>query len=627
MSIRTFFFGKEAEIPEVQIYLTPPDQIANQTFMLNKQSQDEVETLAEPYCKFAKKNHCYVLDEEGNKSYPAITDMAFNKMKMQKTDLIELYASLNNLSNISIFYERVMDKNEQALFMRVLHNHYTSEVFANLILDKKTVTKRKGFHWTEEREPLGSLKQWYTVERIKSSDSRFIKDTYLEFKEGMYYQLLPVFFEDMMKVPVRNKLSKDEFNGLMFYSGEEAIFALIPVLSSLYDKNRISFCRRNRVASTTLKKAIKTLNMNEFFPNGNKDTSIIAATYLINCYSLYYDSHPKNHNNKPADQDMLKDMLICNNLEKNILIPMLLPQIMGFRKPQLEVCLFDKLANDILGTFVKLHDKGWIDISQFCLHVRTHSEESEENYLILHINDFNKINLVNQYNNNDVNIENFYNEITIPLIKSYIFMMAAMGFVEIAYRGVSADDKEAASCLDGLRYVRLTDLGKYALKITDEYARGTEGKGIAYFELDTENLIIKSLIDKNPYESILDSMSERISKRMYKVTYESFLNDCYNKQDIENRIALFKSYIYYTPPANWQTFFKQILDRCNPMCKMHKKYELFKLPARDKELQRIVMSDPNIRKYTLKAEDYHILVEEEYYKEFRNTLLKYGYLL
>ena len=43
--------------------------------------------------------------------------------------------------------------------------------------------------------------------------------------------------------------------------------------------------------------------------------------------------------------------------------------------------------------------------------------------------------------------------------------------------------------------------------------------------------------------------------------------------------------------------------------------------------QRIVLSDPNIRKYILKAEDYHILVEQDNYKKFCDILKKYVYLL
>ena len=114
---------------------------------------------------------------------------------------------------------------------------------------------------------------------------------------------------------------------------------------------------------------------------------------------------------------------------------------------------------------------------------------------------------------------------------------------------------------------------------------------------------------------------------MYKVTPESFLKDCNSKKDIENKIALFKDYICDAPPTNWKSFFKQMLERCNPMLKPKKKYLLLQLPAENKELQRIVLSDPKIRKYILKAEDYHILVEQDNYKKFCDILLKYGYLL
>lgn len=624
MAVQTSLWGEEKDIPEVQIYLTPSNQIEAQTYLLNKHRIDEVEALAEPYYKFAKKHRCYVLDKKGNKSYPTITDMVFNGMKMLKKDWINLYVSLNNLDNFVIFYES-MPKKEQELFQYVLCHHYIPEELAKKILEKKTIIESRYYYWDETREPAGNLKQWYTMERAKSSYSKYANGNYLELKEGMYSKFLPIFYENLMNVPVHKKLSEKEKKGLTIYSGENDIFMLMPILSSLYDSKQIPF-GRSKVSTIATKKAAKMLNMKEFFPTGDKDTSILAATYLINSYSLYYESHTKSKKNKLETQDILRDLIVENNFDDNILIPLLLPQITGFRKSMLEASMGLNFMGDILGTFIELDDKEWIEINQFCFRMRTFSEESEENYLIFYVDDLNKVDLFNQYDKKDVYIENFYHEISIPLIKSYLFMMATLGLVEIAYSEVSADDKNAASCLDGLKYVRLTNLGKYALSITDKYVR-TKEEDITYFELDTENLIIKSLVDANPYESLLGSLAEHISKKMYKVTPESFLKDCDSKKDIENRIAIFKDYVCDKPSANWSTFFKQMLDRCSPMIKPQKQYKLLQLPAENKELQRIVLSDPNIRKYILKAEDYHILVEQDNYKKFCDTLKKYGYLL
>lgn len=623
MAIQTSLWGKESELPEVQIHLTPSNQIDAQTYVLNKQRIDEVQTLAEPYYKFAKKHRCFVLDKKGNKSYPAITEMVLNDMKMLKKDWVKLYLSLSNLDNFAIFYES-MNKKEQELFQYVLRHHYIPEEKAKEILGRKTITERKYYYWDEEFEPVGNLKQWYTVERAKSSYSKYRRVNYLELKEGMYSKFLPIFHADMKKVPVRKKLSEEEKKGLSIYSGENDIFIQMPILSSLYDSKQIPF-GRSKVATTAIKKAAKMLNIKEFFPNGDKDTSMLAATYLINSYSLYYESHTKSKK-KIETQEVLRELIVENNFEDNILIPLLLPQITGFRKSLLMASKGLNFMGDILGTFIELDDKEWIEINQFCFRMRTFSEESEENYLIFYVDDLNKVYLFNQYDKKDVYIENFYHEISIPLIKSYLFMMATLGLVEIAYCEVPADDKNAVSCFDGLKYVRLTNLGKYALSITDKYVC-TKEEDITYFELDSENLIIKSLVDVNPYESLLDSLSEHISKKMYKVTSESFLKDCNSKKDIENKIALFKDYICDAPSTIWKAFFKQMLERCNPMLKPKKKYLLLQLPAEDKELQRIVLSAPNIRKYILKAEEYHILVEQDNYKKFCDILKKYGYLL
>lgn len=624
MTTQTSLWKEEDDITEVQIALTPSGQISTLTYMLNKESLSDVREMAEPFYKFAQKHHCYIVDKKGKKSYPAITDMVFNGKKMLKKDWINLYATLNNLDNFSIFYD-AMPQKEKELFQYVLRHHYITEEQAKEILDKKTIIKDTYYYWDEEQEPVGNLKRWYIVACAKSRYSKYSRGNYLELKEDIYSKFLPIFYPEMNNVPVRKKLSEKQKEGLTLYSGEKDIFTMMPILSSLYDSKQIAL-GKSKVATAATKKAAKILNMREFFPNGDKDTSMLAASYLINSYCIYYSEQYKSKKDKPEPQEILRDMIVENNYEENILIPLLLPQITGFRKSMLEASIGLNFMGDILGTLLELHEKEWLEINQFCFHVRTFSEESEDNYLLFYVDDLNRVELFNLYDKKDVYLDNFHQEISIPLIKSYLFMMAALGLVEIAYSEVSADDKEASSVFDGLKYVRLTNLGKYALSITDKYVR-TKEEDVTYFELDTENLIVKSLVDVNPYEAILGNMTEHISKRMYKVTPESFLKDCNTKKDIENKIALFKDYICDAPPAIWKAFFKQMLDRCSPMIKPKKQYKLLQLPAENKELQRIVLSDPAIRKYILKAEDYHILVEQDNYKKFCDIMKKYGYLL
>lgn len=90
---------------------------------------------------------------------------------------------------------------------------------------------------------------------------------------------------------------------------------------------------------------------------------------------------------------------------------------------------------------------------------------------------------------------------------------------------------------------------------------------------------------------------------------------------------LFRDYICKEPPANWEQFFKDIKSRCNPLNITKKKYIVMEIPTNNKDLQRIILSDPIISKYSVKAEGYLLLVEVSNRIKVAAALKKYGYLL
>lgn len=273
----------------------------------------------------------------------------------------------------------------------------------------------------------------------------------------------------------------------------------------------------------------------------------------------------------------------------------------------------------------EFHKEGWLPIDKLLFHCRVSSKNTESQFLLFYYSDLFKANFCNEYDGKELFCDDTIQELTYPYLKAALFMMAAFGFVEIAYKEKS--DEEATSYYDTLAYVRLTNLGLYALGIKRKYVR-TKEADIHYFELDTERLIIKSLVDNNPYESLLGNMATAISKKMYKVSYESFLNGCEKLQDINSKIDFFKQYISSQDlPDNWAQFFKDIKKRCKPMKAPKKKYSLLQIPTDDKELQHIILTDPTIRKYTLKAEGFILLVETIYKSKVEEALKKYGYLI
>lgn len=612
---------------EVQINIPSEKEIHSIEDKIKTKNLGEIQELVGPYLKFARKYRCYAIASNGQKYYPAVTEKPFNGLKMLKKDWVAFFALLHHYSNFMVFYQKEMSIAEKILFQKVLTQHFVSEEEAKLILGKE-VTEKTDRYWSYTKQPKGKLKLWYVIETYQSTNVKHgyhSLGSYLVLKNiSLYHELLPVIFKEMTENPVYKEIPNDDVDKLTTYSGEEFIFTALPILDSLFDAGQIEF-GKSKVLVTAIKKAAKTLNMREFFPQGDKTSSILAITFLVNSYCLYYVTHAHKPSKKNPE-NLLKDMLLTNNHCDSILIPLLLPHLKGFMKSYMGNVSGRGLIYDLISTLKALKKQGWINVDQLCFATRTHSWQSENNFLLIDSYDFDKMLITNNYTQKNLYVSDIIREMTIPFIKSYLFMLASMGFVEVAYQEVTPQDKGTVSYFDGLKYVRLTNLGKYAIELTTKYVR-TQQPDIQYFEADPHELIVKSLVENNPFDSILANMAERISKRMYKVSFESFLKDCNTKKDLENKISLFEEYVCQNPPAIWGGFFEIMLNRCHPMQKPKKKYLLMQIPPLNKALQRAVLSDPDIRKYCLKAEDCHLLVEQDNYKKVCDALKRYGYLM
>jgi len=120
-------------------------------------------------------------------------------------------------------------------------------------------------------------------------------------------------------------------------------------------------------------------------------------------------------------------------------------------------------------------------------------------------------------------------------------------------------------------------------------------------------------------------MTHKVSENHYKMDYESLLAGCSSVQDIEKRINQFKQLIMKEPPANWQLFFKQVIEQANPL-KHDPNLVVFKLKEQA-TLYQVIASDPVLKKHILKAEDFHIVVELAKIAAVKKRLLTLGYFM
>ena len=110
----------------------------------------------------------------------------------------------------------------------------------------------------------------------------------------------------------------------------------------------------------------------------------------------------------------------------------------------------------------------------------------------------------------------------------------------------------------------------------------------------------------------------------YRMTAKSLLGGCRSREDIEERIGLFRRVVSATPPANWEAFFEQILAPIAPLT-VETDYVLFKVGA-DEEIRHLLASDPVLREIVLKVEGLRIAVRHDDLRKLIRRLEQFGYL-
>ncbi len=124
---------------------------------------------------------------------------------------------------------------------------------------------------------------------------------------------------------------------------------------------------------------------------------------------------------------------------------------------------------------------------------------------------------------------------------------------------------------------------------------------------------------------MLKRFASKTSLNRYQVSNQSFLKACGTKEDLSEKIRLFRQVVGEDLPENWQQYFKELLDNCNPL-KQVGPHAVFKL-SRNKALITLVAQDPVLRRLVLKAEDHHVIVFRTHLARFKSRMKELGYLL
>jgi hypothetical protein len=407
-----------------------------------------------------------------------------------------------------------------------------------------------------------------------------------------------------------------EKTDVVYYS-TDYVFKEIPILATYIQQNEIVTTQQGRPTSATLKKIVKTTKIEEFYTKEKGMNATIKTLFLLN---LILELPRNKLNNIKGTESILEHLLkgIYIKKNRNSILDLFFSH-KGLYKYNL---VSRNIENDILNKLKKLPIKEWLSfenvfnfLHQECdiFPIEVHTAQSEI-YQDIH------------YYGKGV-VENPYLEyVQKPFVKGTFFLFAALGMMDIAYDNdpeVPKFKHDTPNPYDKLKYIRLNEFGAYLLGLNKGYTPPKIEENNEFY-ISSEALIITVNEENTTAEIILKNYMHQVSATRYMTDYQRFLSDCNSIRDIETKIIAFKKSLNLTFPQNWEIFFKEIIDKTNrfkeAFCTV---YEV----ENDPELIRLIARDEELKKWVVKAENYHILVKNSHLVLFKNRLLKFGYFL
>ncbi|CAH0995408.1 hypothetical protein EMA8858_01529 [Emticicia aquatica] len=550
-------------------------------------------------------------------------DLKSNYNKITKSEYAHLVAKIFKNKEIYGFFLSFLAEDVKTVFEALVWKNTVSdedilkELGIKVIndIEKKTYNNKTYFEQELKKEFL--LLAIETETKYNYLSNSYLKTFLLElpielrlvlkeyYDKPLYYNFVPLIEE-----PQTNFIANNE----------SEIFINLPNLINYFQQGNIKTSATGKVMSSTLGKIRKSLNINEFYPETAPKEVQQLKTYLLASLVVC-----ENKTKKEANvMGILKKFIEKTYPKKYNSHTHILTNLKGGHH------LYN--INDIETTFVEiirqLPTNEWISTQNFLdfislrsydFHVATIYEMC--NYLTYETGGkFGK----EKKQLSKASLKNFVIE---PLIKGNLMLWACYGLIEIAYDNVNTEElgKTYFSVYDGIKAIRLTNLGAYILEKTTEYEAPTVKQNYN-LSFSTENLIILVEGETSITDNLLANYADKVGSNRYAVSNESFLKNVSNKRELKTKIDIFKQVVNSNLPTNWKSFFAILDKKIDPLTQIEDVL-VFKIPSDDPELIKLLIQNPAIKKLLIKAEDYQIIVTKKDYPALRNKLKTYGYLL
>ena len=474
-------------------------------------------------------------------------------------------------------------------------------------------------------------------ERVLDVKFRFFKTTniYIGMQKGeidLHPVIAGVLREFMVKPPELelNDLKNIEVKYKESY--EKEILENIHLLYEMRKNQDIRLGTNGKILKAVMSFFEKTVPLKEIYENNKtEDEKRIKTELLIKIFSAL---QIKNIIYKENPEEMLKEIVTkifsedafvegeyyygkkySINFAKTIL------SNLKVNLHTYEVEQAENYFNALKYIFTEISSKEWISIETVVTFLIVNDMEPftySKSFTTTILRD----NSLYNYRDNDTTEKNIFKFVLFPFTKGMMALMAILGVVEIGYDDrEETKNKEQNSPYNGIKFIKLTELGKYLLGITDSYEFEQE-KSTMEIVLSEKELIMSVTGSDRRKEIVISKIAEQTGINLFKVNNKTLFAGCSKKEDVKSKIDNFKR-VAGELPENWKNYFDKIIKGFNPLEKIENRVVL-KIRD-DKELINIIANDERLKKVILKAEKYHIVLDAYHLPYVESILKEYGY--
>lgn len=562
------------------------------------------------------------IDKENNKYVPSAIKLCDDYKHCCKSELLDFASLFFTRSNFHLYLEALPD-NVRALWIAAADKIFLSENEANKLLGEECIDPHS---WgTQVCETLGE--NIFEITESESDDYGTNDTNYLTFTYPWLRELTYWCSHDTLE----ECQTADLPDKLTVFNAEADLFQEIPILNSLREGGVT--LGKAHFFTANLRKSLDNVNINNFNLS-EKSTKYYEETlrryYLITTYLLTCENTHKSVINSASPLQLILQCVKYVFDNASNFSKLFLPHISGIKRGYDLTHNAHELMRSLQQSLLTLNSSMWISIEQLLYQTRCYfKHRARFSILIQEPTSYYNIGSKLRDKNADepIKYDEIITRVTYQSIKSVLLALASWGIIEIAYDPTTTANGPSY-LTDALRYVRLTNLGKYVFGKAKFYQLPTTMVNTCKdFELNADRLLIKVLNPNSKGSFALEKIAAPITSQLYRTNFSVFLKECNTKDDIVKNIDLFKKYIANEPPQIWEDFFNAMLERTNALKKVRTSYITRSIDAKDKELQDIIMHDPNIKQYILRAEGYVVLIEQAHLSDVNNILKTYGYTI